>query len=162
LIELQVVELGAGELENLPINWNGSAGAQRYATDPDRSISSAITALVQKNRATILCRPTLMAISGERSFISLGTGTKIEVTPTVRRNGTIGLAFRARVAHSTTGIGPGETEPSERCETRIDSLIEAKSDETLVVAGPKVSNALTGNEAGSDVVLIATPLGILD
>ena len=129
---------------NNPLNW---------ATDRHSAINLQVQALITKNKAKLLSRPSIMTMSGEQALIQVGGqipyttatsnnnvpstefknyGIILQLKPIVDRNGRITSSVHAEVSNMSGETVDGQPILAIR---RADSVVTMTAGSTLVIGG---------------------------
>jgi pilus assembly protein CpaC len=157
LVQFQVVDVSRDSLPTLgidPANVTNGAVVTRKLND---SLFAHLESLRQADKATVLAEPTLITGNGQPAAFNVGGsfpvpvpskagtttieyreyGTRVDLLPTLLRNGRIRLAISPRISEiddTRTIEIDGTTVPSVRTRS-VETEIEMEDGETVVLGG---------------------------
>lgn len=175
IVTLQVFELPPQELAVLHGN-RPDQEARQLVMDADGSLSRQLDALRQDGRATLLSEPKLVTMNGRRGSIMVGgqvaivrstesgsstvgykdVGMRVDVTPTLLRNGRVRLEISSEINNVDTSrpvTVDGVTYPTLRTRA-VEGAFESDLGSTVVFTG--YGDTAPRDASVKDVVVIAT------
>ncbi len=157
LVHLQLVDVPRDSLPALGIDPAIVSHGAVAARDVSDSLSARLESLRQANKAKVLAEPTLVTVNERPAYFFSGGeipvpvlskggtttvkfqefGTRVELLPTLLRNGRIRLAISPRISeidNTHSIIVAGTSVPALRTRS-VETEIEMKNGETVVFGG---------------------------